>query len=113
MILRTQCKDMIITPPSVMTENYENEIELGETYIRKRLSTHFDVTAGRPVAVWGKADFFRVVDLFNPIDNRERGLNDIEFKRLPLWMTKLDSYFTPWQIFKIDNGWRGYRKSRP
>ncbi len=84
-----------------MIENYENEIELGETYIRKRLSTHFDITAGRQIAVWGKSDFFRVVDLFNPIDNRERGLDDIEFKRLPLWMTKLDSYFAPWQISTI------------
>jgi len=87
--------------PPVMIENYENEIELGETYIRKRLSTHFDISAGRQVAVWGKSDFFRVVDLFNPIDNRERGLDDIEFKRLPLWMTQLDSYFAPWQMSTI------------
>jgi len=79
-------------------ENYEQELELGETYIRGRLSSYLDITLGRQVVVWGKADLFRVTDMFNPIDNSERGLDDVEVKRLPLLMTRLDTYLGSWRL---------------
>ncbi len=84
-----------------MLDNYEQELELGETYIRGKLSSYMDLTVGRQVVVWGKADLLRVADMFNPIDNRERGMDDLEVKRLPLLMTRLDSYLGPWRVSSI------------
>lgn len=83
---------------SEMLEAYENEVELGETYLRGRLTDYVDLTFGRQIIVWGKSDFFRVADIINPIDNRERGLDDLEFKLLPVLMTKLDSYSGAWHF---------------
>lgn len=81
--------------------NYERELELGEAYLQGRLSNNLDIISGRQVIVWGKADFFRVVDQFNPLDNREPGMTDIKYKRLPLWMTRVSSYVGPWNISAI------------
>lgn len=89
------------TYSSEVLENYEKEMELGETFINGRLTDRFDISFGRQITVWGKTDFFRVADMVNPIDNRERGLDDIEFKRLPVLMTKVDSYNGPWHMSGI------------
>lgn len=83
---------------STMLDNFEDEIELGETFLQGRLSQYLDISFGRQIVAWGKSDFFRVTDRINPIDNRERVLDDLEFKRLPLLMTKLDAYPGSWRI---------------
>lgn len=86
---------------SEMLNSYEHEVELGESFIRGRLTNHLDITFGRQVAVWGKADFFRVADILNPIDNRERGLDNLEFRRLPVLLTKLDTFAGDWHTSGI------------
>jgi len=80
---------------------YENEAELGEIYLQGPLRPNLDLKLGRQIVVWGKSDNIRVVDVLNPLDNREPGLVDIEDLRLPVTMTKLDIYFGDWNLCGI------------
>ena len=79
-------------------DNYEDEIELGETYLQGRLSDSLNIKAGRQILVWGKSDCIRVTDVLNPIDLREPGVTDIEDLRLPTTMVRLDYL---WKNFNI------------
>jgi hypothetical protein len=74
-------------------EQYQEEVELRELFVRGSLLPKLDLKEGRQIVVWGFADLIRVVDVLNPIENREPGLTDIEDARLPIWMTRLDYYF--------------------
>jgi hypothetical protein len=82
-------------------DEYENEAELGETYIQGTVSGAMDIKIGRQVVVWGKSDTIRVTDVLNPLDNREPGLVDIEDLRLPLWMTRAGYYLGSWNLTGI------------
>lgn len=82
-------------------EEYEKEAEFGELYLQGSLLTSLDIKVGRQIVVWGKSDNIRVVDILNPLDNREPGLTDIEDLRLPVTMTKLDYYFGKWNLTGI------------
>ena len=81
--------------------NYEKEIELGETYILGSLTDSLDIKAGRQIVVWGKSDNIRVTDVLNPLDLREPGLTDIEDLRLPVTMTRIDYYIGHWGLTGI------------
>ena len=82
-------------------DEYEKEAEFGEVYVQGPLLANLDLKAGRQIVVWGKSDHIRVVDVLNPLDNREPGLVDIEDLRLPVCMTKLDYYFEKWNLTAI------------
>ena len=82
-------------------DRYEKEAEIDEAWILGKLSPSLDLKFGRQIVVWGKSDNIRVVDVLNPLDNREPGLVDIEDLRLPVTMTKLDYYFGPWDLSGI------------
>jgi hypothetical protein len=82
-------------------DNYEKELELGETYIQGSLTKSLDVKIGRQVVVWGKSDNIRVTDVLNPLDIREPGLTDIEDLRLPVTMSRLDYYIGDWSLTGI------------
>ncbi len=82
-------------------DNYEKEIELGETYVLGSLTDSLDIKAGRQIVVWGKSDNIRVTDVLNPLDMREPGLTDIEDLRLPVTMTRLDYYIGHWSLTGI------------
>ncbi|MBT8372804.1 MAG: ligand-binding protein SH3, partial [Deltaproteobacteria bacterium] len=84
-----------------VVDNYEKEIELGETYLRGSLTKSFDVKIGRQIVVWGKSDNIRVTDVLNPLDMREPGLIDIEDLRLPVTMSRLDYYIGDWSLTGI------------
>ena len=79
-------------------DEYEDELELREAWVLGRLADNLDLKAGRQIVVWGKSDNIRVTDVLNPLDLREPGLTDIEDLRLPVAMTKLDSYFGSWNL---------------
>lgn len=78
--------------------DYEREFELGEAYIQGSLRENIDVKIGRQVVVWGKADTLRVTDILNPLDSRLPGLVDIRDLKLPVTMTRLDTYFGEWNF---------------
>ena len=82
-------------------DNYEKELELGETYIQGSLTKNLDVKIGRQIVVWGKSDSIRVTDVLNPLDIREPGLTDIEDLRLPVAMSRLDYYIGDWSLTGI------------
>jgi hypothetical protein len=82
-------------------DNYEKEIELGETYVLGSLTDSLDIKVGRQIVVWGKSDNIRVTDVLNPLDFREPGLTDIEDLRLPVTMTRLDYYIGHWSLTGI------------
>lgn len=82
-------------------DEYEKEAEFGEVYLQGSLLTSLDLKMGRQIVVWGKSDNIRVVDILNPLDNREPGLVDIEDLRLPVTMTRLDYYLGKWNLTAI------------
>ena len=82
-------------------DNYEKELELGETYLQGSLTKRLDVKMGRQIVVWGKSDNIRVTDVLNPLNMREPGLTDIEDLRLPVAMSRLDYYIGDWNLTGI------------
>lgn len=75
---------------------YEWQVDSGEVYLTGPLHDQVDVTIGRKIVNWGRSDTFRVVDVVNPLDNKEPGLVDIEDLRRPKAMVKLDAVSGPW-----------------
>jgi hypothetical protein len=80
---------------------YQWEAEFTEVYLQGSLHRDLDLKLGRQIVNWGTGETFRVVDVLNPLDNREPGLVDIEDLRLPVVMTKLDYYFGDWDLSLI------------
>lgn len=74
-------------------DDYEHESEFQEVWVLGKVRDNLDVKLGRQVVNWGRADSFRVLDVLNPLDNREPGLVDIEDLRLPITMAKMDYFF--------------------
>ncbi|MEN8189350.1 MAG: DUF1302 family protein [Thermodesulfobacteriota bacterium] len=83
---------------AALLDDYEQELELDNLYLRGSLSANLDVKIGRQVVVWGKSDNIRVTDVLNPLDNRIPGMVDIKNRRLPVAMTKLDYYIGDWNV---------------
>jgi hypothetical protein len=75
---------------------YEWQVDSGEVYASGPLTEKVDLTLGRKVVNWGRSDTFRIVDVVNPLDNKEPGLVDIEDLRRPRTMVKLDATSGPW-----------------
>jgi hypothetical protein len=75
---------------------YEWQVDTGEIYLAGPLHPRVDLTVGRKIVNWGRSDTFRVVDVVNPLDNKEPGLVDIEDLRRPRTMVKLDAQAGPW-----------------
>jgi len=75
---------------------YEWQFDSGEVYLTGPLHKNVDLTIGRKIVNWGRSDTFRVVDVINPLDNKEPGLVDIEDLRRPKTMLKLDLNSGPW-----------------
>lgn len=73
--------------------DYEHEAEFQEVWLMGKIRDNLDIKLGRQVVNWGRADSFRVLDILNPLDNREPGLVDIEDLRLPVAMAKMDYFF--------------------
>lgn len=75
---------------------YEWQVDTGEVYVAGPITSNLDITIGRKIVNWGRSDTFRVVDVVNPLDNKEPGLVDIEDLRRPKAMVKLDAVSGPW-----------------
>ncbi len=70
--------------------DYEDESEFRESYIEGDLTPNLNLRVGRQVLVWGNSETFRVTDILNPLDNRDPGVVDIEYLRLPVFMGRMD-----------------------
>ncbi len=72
---------------------YEWQVATGALYVPGPLHQNLDLLVGRKIVNWGRSDTFRIVDVINPLDNKEPGLVDIEDLRRPKTMIKLDANF--------------------
>ncbi len=77
---------------------YESQAEIREAYVSGSPWSGLDIKIGRQIIVWGFADYSRVVDVLNPLDNREPGLVDIEDLRLPVSMSRVDYSYNNWRL---------------
>ncbi len=77
---------------------YELDADLGEAWIRGELHEAIDIKFGRQVVIWGRSETLRVLDILNPLDNREPGRVDLEDLRRPLGILKIDGYTGDWSV---------------
>ena len=82
-------------------DEFEWEIDFSDFYLQGEVLPNFDMKVGRQVVIWGRSDSIRVLDVLNPLDNREPGRVDIEDIRLPTAMVKLDYYLGSWSFSAI------------
>lgn len=75
-------------------DDYQHEADWQEVWLRGKVRSDLDLKLGRQVVNWGRADSLRVLDVLNPLDNREPGLTDIEDIRLPVTMLKADWFLS-------------------
>ena len=81
--------------------DYQRDAEVGETWIRGSLHPNIDIKLGRQVVIWGRSETLRVLDVLNPLDNREPGRADLEDLRLPVTMARVDGYVGDWSLSLI------------
>ncbi len=79
----------------------EKEFEFQDLYIQGSPFDFMDVKFGRQIVNWGRSDNIRVIDVLNPLDNREPGLVDIKDLRLPVTMSRVDLFRGPWTLTGI------------
>ena len=79
-------------------DEYEDEVRADELFIRYSATPWVSITAGKQIVVWGTSDNLRVVDIINPLDNRELGIDDIENIRLASNMLKVDAQIDDWML---------------
>ncbi len=84
--------------PQTVLDRYQQDLEIGEFWLRGSLNQDLDLKVGRQIVVWGQSDYLRVNDTINPMDQREPGLGEIETLRLPLGMARADYYLGPWSL---------------
>lgn len=82
-------------------DDYEWEVDSQDMYVRGEVVEDLDLKVGRQIVNWGRSDTLRVLDVLNPLDNREPGLADIEDLRLPVSMARLDYYRGAWSLTAI------------
>jgi hypothetical protein len=83
-------------------DSYEWDADVGELWVEGPLLPDLDLKLGRQIVNWGRSDTLRVLDVLNPIDNREPGLVDLVDLRLPVGMAKLSYYpFAGWSVTGI------------
>ncbi len=81
-----------------MLDHYEFDAEIGEAWLQGEVLPGVDLKLGRQIVIWGHSETIRVLDVLNPLDNREPGRVDIEDLRRPLAMVRLDAYRGPWSV---------------
>lgn len=79
-------------------DHYEFDAEIGEAWLQTELLPNVDLKIGRQIAIWGHSETLRVLDVLNPLDNREPGRVDLEDLRRPLGMIRVDAYEGPWSV---------------
>ena len=80
---------------------YELDAEVGEAWLAGDVGEHVDVALGRQVVIWGRSESLRVLDVLNPLDNREPGRVDLEDIRRPVSMLNVKGYAGDWSAALI------------
>lgn len=83
----------------VSLEEYRDqsrEFEWGEVYANIEPIENVWFKFGRQIIAWGESDYTQILNLANPLDNRDFGLLDIEVAQLPVWATKVSIVGKRW-----------------
>ena len=80
---------------------YETDWDVGEAWLHGPILDDVDLKLGRQIVIWGRSETLRVLDVLNPLDNREPGRVDLEDIRRPLGMARLDAYADEWTVTAI------------
>ena len=86
---------------SEVLDVYEWEVDFQEVWVQGSLAQPLDLKIGRQIVNWGRSDTLRVLDVLNPLDNREPGLTDIEDLRRPVMMVRVDAFYRAWSLSLI------------
>jgi hypothetical protein len=87
-------------------ENYSEEVlhlyeywgEIQDAYVEGSVHDDVDLKIGRQVVNWGRSESLRVLDIINPVDNREPGVVDLEDIRRSTFMGRVGFFFGPWTL---------------
>ena len=82
-------------------DRYEWDADTQDFWIWGTLFEKVDVKLGRQVVNWGRSESLRVLDVLNPLDNREPGISDIEDLRRAVTMGRFDFYHGAWNLSLI------------
>lgn len=77
---------------------YEWWADFQEVYLRGTPHERVDLWIGRKIVNWGRSETLRVLDVINPLDNREPGLVDIENLRRAVTMVRAGTYLGDWSL---------------
>jgi len=77
---------------------YEWELDSQEAYIQGAVLPPLDLKLGRQIVNWGRSESIRILDVLNPVDNREPGRADFEELHLAVAMARLDYYIGRWSL---------------
>jgi hypothetical protein len=80
---------------------YEWQADFQEVWIRGSPLHDLDLKVGRQIVNWGRSDTLRVLDILNPLDNREPGIVDIVDLRRPVTMLNATYYYGDWSLSAI------------
>ena len=83
---------------SQVLDQYEWDVLLQDAYVQGSLRSDLDLKIGRQVVNWGRSDNLRVLDVLNPLDNRQPGIGDLEDLRLSVAMLRADYYVERWSL---------------
>lgn len=72
------------------------EFELRDAFLQFEIFDGLWLKTGRQIVAWGESDFAQVVDLVNPRDERDLGLQDLEDARLPIAASRLTYVGNRW-----------------
>jgi uncharacterized protein DUF1302 len=81
--------------------DYELDGDVGEAWVAGEPLENLDLKIGRQVVIWGRSETLRVLDVLNPLDNREPARVDLEDLRRPLSMLRADAYAGGWSATAI------------
>lgn len=81
----------------------DNELffDTGDAWIRGELTDWLDIKLGRQVVAWGRSEALRVLDILNPLDQREPARADIEDLRRTVAMARVDAHWEEWTLSAI------------
>ncbi len=93
----SECFDFLVSLDMdyIWYKNEDADEEIDPHLFEAYFTTHFskfDFRLGKQIVRWGKTDEVSPVDNVNPQDMREFIVRNLEGRKIPIWMAKLDFY---------------------
>jgi len=79
-------------------DEQKNNNQLHEAYLEWRPSLDWNIKVGRQMLVFGESNFFQILDVINPLDERVLGLAELDEIRLPVSGSRFSYFSSRWGI---------------